>query len=95
MTEDLSVFFDAADFGVTVIRQRPAALPLAFNAIVGIADQETMQGHVVAAQQEARFASADVVQGDTLVVSGTPFRVLRVDRANDGAEMLAYLSSLV
>jgi hypothetical protein len=95
MTEDLSVFFDAVDFAVPVIRQRTSAADLAFNGIVGTADEEALQGNVMAAQRQVHFASADVVEGDTLVIAAVPARVLRVDRINDGAEMCAYLSSIV
>lgn len=95
MVEDLSVFFDGDDFAVSVTRQRPLLADLIFNGIDGVADRETMQGHVMAWQVELHFpASHDVVEGDTLVIGAVSYRVLRVDRVNDGAEKLAYLAQV-
>lgn len=105
MIEDLSVFFDAEDFVVPAVRQRVAVADLPVAVIAGMADQEALQGHVMAAQFEARFAAADVLQGDslvfasdvtagcTVVIPAGEYRVLRVDRDNDGAEMCAWLGT--
>lgn len=96
MLEDLSVFFDADDFAVPVIRQRSDAEDIGFDGILGSADVEAMQGNAMAAKHELLFASNDVVEGDTLLIGGTPYRVLADPvRGNDGAEMRAYLTDLV
>ena len=95
MVEDLSVFFDLDGGAVPVIRQRPAVADLPFNGIVSVSDREEAQSHYMADQIELRFARADIDEGDTLVIDGVPYRVLRTDHENDGNEMCAYLSTIV
>lgn len=104
MPEDMSVFFDDGDFAVPVTRQRTAVADLALSGIPGVVDQEAMQGRVMTAQYELRFARADVAEGDTLVfaedvmagaavvIRAGNYFVLRLDIDNDGSEMCAYLS---
>ena len=96
MDEDLSVFFDTDDFAVAVIRQRPEVPDLAFNGIVGRADQQALDSHAMARKHELRFPAADVIERDTLVIGGTSYRVLAdPELENDGAEMCAYLTDIV
>ena len=97
MTVDLKIeaFFDTKVFGVPLVRRRQAVEDLAFVAIIGVADEETLQGYAVNATREIRFATADVRAGDLIFFEdGSSCPVLRADLVTDGAEMTAWLGRL-
>ena len=95
MLDDIEVFFDPDDFARTVVRQRGAADDIEFLCIVGTADVEALDGNAIAVERKVQFPVNDVLEGDVLVIDLVPFRVLRVDLENDGAEMCAYLTDIV
>lgn len=103
MLDDLSVFFDPAVFGVVATRTRLLADPVVFNAIVGLADQDALDGHAIAPLRQIAFATGpDVIDGDSITLAGTGtraafngvYRVRRVERVNDGLESRAILQLL-
>lgn len=97
---DLNAFFDATEFAVTVTRTRLLAADVTFTAIPGLADDEALDGRVVAPMRQIAYATGpDVIEGDTVTLVGTgaaavfngSYRVRDPRRVNDGAESRAYL----
>ena len=95
MLDDIEVFFDPDDFAKLVVRQRDGVDDLDVYCIGGTADDETLDGNAVVGEHKVQFPASDVIPSDVLVIDLVPYRVLKVDRVNDGAEMVAYLTDLV
>lgn len=103
MDDDLSAFFDLADFAVLATRSRLLAADVTFNAIPGLADQDALDGHAIAPLRQIAFATGpDVIDGDSITLVGTgaraafngTYRARRVERVNDGLESRAILQLL-
>lgn len=101
--DDLSDFFDADDFAISVTRVRPAAADITFAAIIGLADETALLGRSNAAERQLHWATGtDVRESDTIVVAVTgplavhngSYRVNDLRRVNDGAESACYLQKL-
>ena len=103
--EDMAEVFFSDDFATRFERVRAAAAPLAVAGILGIADEEALEGRVIATVRVLRLpAACDVRVGDVLVALdsmpsqgievGARFKVLEPpQRVIDGAEMDALLGS--
>lgn len=94
--DDLALYFDAADFAVPCVRQRPATADLSFAGIVSAVDEDMLQGHVSAAERRLRCAATvELLEGDVIVASGTDsYRVLAVRLVVDGREADALLAKV-
>ena len=101
--DDLSDFFDADDFAITVTRVRPSAADVAFLAIIGVNDEDALLGRATAANRRLHWATGpDVLEGDTITVAVTgpmavfngSYQVLEPRRVNDGAESACDLRKL-
>ena len=102
---DMDTVFFGTDFAATFTRQRPPAADLSVVAILGVADEEALGGHVVTATRALRMpATVDVRAGDVLLVTqvmpgmgvsvGDRFTVIdEPRRVTDGMEMEALLGS--
>lgn len=91
-TEDLSVFFDTAEFATACALQTVPPVP--FNGILSEADEEMLQGYVTGAVREIRWptAAATLFEGQLVTAGAATWRVLRDGRkVNDGAESQTYL----
>jgi len=107
LAEELSAVFYGDDFACTFVRQRLSMPDQAVVGILGIADDDALEGRVLAAARTLRMpAASDVRAGDVLEVTagmpslgvpaGTRFKVLEVpQRVGDGAEVEALLGSVV
>lgn len=104
LTGDLhEVFF--SDFATSFIRTRHGLNAVAVMGILGTADEEALEGRVMAAVRELRLpASYDLRAGDELtaaeaipalgVAIGTTFKVLEPPQRDvDGAEQIVLLGS--
>jgi len=91
--DDLSVFFDVTEFASECILTRPGDPDVLFAGNFGMADEETLGAHAMGTHRSLHYATddADLVPGDTITVSGVPYRVDRSDLVNDGRESLAIL----
>lgn len=106
LEDDLAAVFFGADFTAAFLRQRPMAPDVEVAVILGIADDEALDGRALAAVRTARMpATADVRADDALVAlhdvpgfgiaMGARLRVLdQPQRVNDGMELEALLSSV-
>lgn len=106
LEEDLAAVFFGDDFTATFLRQRPLAPDVEVAVILGVVDDEALEGRAIAAVRTARMpATADVRADDVLValaaIEGmgidmyTRLRVLdNPQRVNDGMELEALLSSV-
>lgn len=101
--DDLSAFFSADEFAITVTRTRPAAADVDFLAHIGVSDEDALLGRVTAANRRLHWASGpDVLEGDTITVAVTgtmavfngSYEVLEPRRVNDGAESACDLRKL-
>ncbi len=105
LAEDLAAVFFGPDFATTFTRQRPAAADVSVAAIIGVADDEALDGRALATTRTALMpATADVRADDVLmavqaipgtgIAAGQRFAVLDTPRRTvDGAEMEALLGS--
>ena len=105
LAEDLATVFFGPDFAAIFTRQRPAAADVPVALIIGVSDDEVLEGRALAATRNALMpATADVRADDVLVatqalpglgvVVGQRFAVLDTPRRTvDGAEMEALLGS--
>lgn len=105
LEEDLSAVFFGPDFTAIFTRQRPAAADVPVAVILGVADDEALDGRAMATTRIAHMSAvADVRADDVLVatqalpglgvVVGQRFVVLDVPRRLvDGMEMEALLGS--
>lgn len=97
--DDLSVFYDAADFGTPFTRWNGYTPSVEFVGIFAVADQEALESFAITAQYELQYPTAAVVlkPDDELRttqpgiagryrVRGAPMRV------NDGRESKVLLS---
>lgn len=106
LAEDLATVFFGPDFAAIFTRQRPAAADVPVALIIGVADEEALEGRALAATRNALMpATADVRADDVLVATqalpglgvavGQRFSVLDMPRRTvDGAEMEALLGSV-
>lgn len=106
MDADLSAFFDPADGHVVLCtRSRSAEADVVFHAIIGLADEEALQGRVVAAHRVIAFATGpDLRKGDTVTVTALqPWQAVHAGdyrlneaprRVSDGAESRATLVAI-
>lgn len=103
MTYDMSIFFSSPLWSVPATRTRLLAADVVFPVIAGLADQEALDGHVMAPLRQIAFATGpDVIDGDSITLAGTgpraafngTYRVRRVERVNDGLESRAILQLL-
>jgi hypothetical protein len=104
--DDMAAVFFGADFAARFLRHRAAVESKAIAGILGIADEEALEGRVIAAARVLRVpALSDVRVDDVLevldampalgVLAGARFKVLdQPKRVNDGAEMEALLGSV-
>lgn len=104
--DDMRTVFYGGDFAATFRRHRRATAPKEVVGILGIADEDALDGKALAVARTLRMPSGcDVGADDVLeVVTGMPclgvpegarFRVLdKPARVNDGAEMEALLGSV-
>lgn len=107
LASDIDSVFFGADFASTFTRHRPTADDAAFAAILGIADDEALDGRSLAMVRALRLpASVDLRADDVVtavhaiptmgVPAGAQFRVLEMPlRVNDGMELEALLGSVV
>lgn len=105
LAEDLATVFFGPDFTAVFTRQRPAAADVPVALIIGVSDDEALDGRALATTRTALMpATADVRADDVLVagqaipgtgiVAGQRFKVLDTPRRTaDGAEMEALLGS--
>jgi hypothetical protein len=103
---DMDTVFFGPDFATTFTRHRPPAADLNVVAILGVADEEALGGHVVTAARTLRMpATVDVRADDVLLVTqvmpgmgvsvGDRFTVIdEPRRVTDGMEMEALLGSV-
>lgn len=72
MTEDLGVFFDTDDFASVCTRQRAGTPDVPFNGIVGVVDQDALQGYAITAEHYLTYPTAAValLEGDHISVTG-------------------------
>lgn len=106
LEDDMAAVFYGADFTATFLRQRALVPDAEVALILGIADEDALEGRAIAAVRTARMpATADVRADDVLVAvhaipglgiaMGTSLRVLdQPQRVNDGMELEALLSSV-
>lgn len=102
--DDLSDFFDADDFAITVTRVRPLAADVTFLAIIGLNDEDALLGRATAAARRLHWQTGpDVLDDDTISVAGLTgwmaafngsYRAREVRRVNDGAECACYLTKV-
>ena len=105
LEDDMRGVFFSADFAARFWRTRAGQAGQEVVGILGVADDEALQGRVIAAARTLLLpAASDVRVGDTLqamddmplqgVPIGACFRVLEPPlRVNDGAEQEALLGS--
>jgi hypothetical protein len=106
MGEDMSTVFYGGDFAATFMRHRPATAPKEVAGILGIADEDALDGKALTVARTLRMPSGCDVRADDIleVVTGMPslgvlegarFKVLdKPVRVNDGSEMEALLGSV-
>lgn len=102
---DMATVFFGTDFAATFTRQRPLVADVDVMAIFGVADEEALDGRVIATARSLRMpCTADVRVDDVLVAAqaipdmgvavGDRFKVLdEPRRLNDGMELEALLGS--
>lgn len=103
--DDLAAVFYGGDFAVTFTRYRPGVAHVDVQAILGIADEEVLEGRALAAARTVQIPSTQDVRADDVliaahdmpgagIVAGQHFRVLDMPRrVGDGLEMEALLGS--
>ncbi len=106
LQDDLGAVFYGPDFAATFTRTRPGAASVNVALILGIADDDALEGRAIAVQRTAQMpASCDVRADDLLeatgdlpgtgITAGQRFRVLDMPRRiNDGLELEALLGSV-
>lgn len=97
MTEDLDVFFDTDDFASACTRQRVGAPDWPFKGILGVVDQEALQGYAITAEHYLTYPTATVtlLEGDLISTSGQLYKVRREPtRVEDGNVSHALLSKV-
>lgn len=104
--DDMHSVFFGGDFAATFERQRAGVAVQAVRGILGVLDDEALDGRVIAAARVLRLpAGSDLRAGDLLqtqqaqpalgVAAGALFKVLEPPlRVNDGAELEALLGSV-
>lgn len=104
--DDMAEVFFGADFAARFLRHRAAVDSKTVVGILGIADEDALNGRVIAAARVLRApALSDVRADDVLevldampslgVMAGACFKVLeQPKRVNDGAELEALLGSV-
>ncbi len=104
--DDLAAVFYSADFSVTFARHRPGVEPVDVPVILGITDDEALEGRAWAATRTVQMPATQDVRADDVLVAahaipgtgiaaGSAFRVLDMPRRlNDGLEMEALLGSV-
>lgn len=104
--DDMTTVFFGSDFAARFRRHRAGAAPKDVVGILGIVDEEALEGRVMTASRALRSpAICDVRADDVLEVldempsmgiqTGTRFRVLdQPKRVNDGEEIEALLGSV-
>lgn len=104
--DDMRDVFFGSDFAGRVCGLRAGAVVGEVAGILGIADDQALEGRVVAAARTLRYPASIQLRVDDIVecldafpmqnvAAGTRFRVLEVPkRVNDGAEMEALLGSV-
>ena len=96
MTEDLSVFFNTAEFAHVCTLQRSGEPDVPFNAIFGVVDQTALQGYAITAEYELSYPTnaVQLLEGDNVLIDGQVWRVRRDPmRVADGRISSAFLSS--
>lgn len=106
LDHDLREVFYGGDFALTFSVERQGAVVAVVTGIVGVIDDEALDGRVIAAERTLRLPSThDLRERDVLVAQGAEptigvrigerLRVLaRPQRVNDGSEMEALLGSV-
>lgn len=106
LEDDMAEVFFSDDFAARFVRHRAGATPKDVVGILGIADEEALEGRALTSARQLRApALSDVLANDVLEVvdelpafgiqAGTRYRVLdKPRRVNDGAEMEALLGSV-
>lgn len=106
LEDDMPGVFFSDDFCTRLLRTRAGQAAAEIVGILGIADEEALQGRVVAAVRTLRAPSGSDVRADDVlqalaavpllgIAEGERFRVLEEPvRMNDGAEMEALLGSV-
>ena len=102
---DMATVFFGTDFAATFTRQRPLVADVDVMAIFGIADEEALDGRVIAAARTLRMSATSDVRADDVLVAaqaipgmgvamGDRFKVLdEPSRTTDGMELEALLGS--
>lgn len=106
LEEDMASAFYGPDFTSTFTRQRPAAADVDVAVILGVVDEEALDGHAMAATRKVQMPVTQDVRADDVLVAkeaiaghgiamGSRFRVLdNPRRVLDGMEMEALLGSV-
>lgn len=106
LEDDMRGVFFSADFATRFERTRAGQAANEVVGILGVADDEALDGHAMAAARTLRLPSGSDVRADDVlqaleamplldVAVGTRFKVLdQPQRVNDGAEMEALLGSV-
>lgn len=106
LQEDIAAVFFGADFASPFTRLRPLAPDVEVVGILGVTDEDALDGRAIASTRTLRMpATADVRADDVLVAvqaiagvgveQGARFRVLDQPlRCNDGMETEALLGSV-
>ncbi len=106
LEDDMRGVFFSADFAARFQRTRTGQAVKQVVGILGIADDEALEGRAMAAARTLRLPSYSDVRADDVlqalddmpslgVPAGTRFKVLdQPRRVNDGAEMEALLGSV-
>ena len=95
--EDLSVFFDTDEFAIACVRQRAGQPDVPFSGILGVVDQDALQGYAVTAEHQLTYPTAAVqlAEGDTIAINAQMWRVRRdPTRVEDGSVSWALLSQV-
>lgn len=96
------VFYGPGDFAHQFVRQRPGVASQTVSGIPASEDLEGLSGRALASHRQLLLpASAAIMRDDTLTAStaipqwgsaaGDTFKVLDLERAADGAEVLAHI----
>lgn len=107
LASDIDSVFFGDDFASAFVRHRPTADDVEFAAILGVADDEVLEGRALAMARFLRLPASVDLRVDDLVAAvqaipsigvpaGALFKVLEVPmRVNDGMELEALLGSVV
>lgn len=93
--EDLSVFYNTAEFARPFTLWTGTQENVVFNAIFSVVDEDALQGYAVTAQYQLHYptSAATLKKGDVLI-DGADTYIVRSEprRLNDGLESSVLLS---